>query len=218
MKPRTTKLECPSCGAAGEKEMQKRMCVSQQPALKEGVLSGAYFQWECPGCEKRFFFEDVFLYNDDENMFMVYLVPGFGEPAHEVPTILKTRDEYDTGNSTLRITASYIDFVEKIRVLQAGLDDRVIEAMKVIYSQAYHQTHGENIYNMIFEQTADDGTLVFAVFLENEDFAVDIPADAYEQTKKDFLLLFGETQDSGFIKIDQEWLAQTLKSADAADE
>ncbi len=190
--------------------MQKRICLSENRELREKILNGSFFEWECEKCKKRFFIEDVFLYNDDEKKFMVYFIPGFNKQEQKIPTSIKNNDKYDTGSSTLRVTANFIDFVEKIRIFEAGLDDRVIETMKAVFSQAYKSNKNEVIYNMVFEQTDDAGSLCFAVFLENSDFTIDIPAAAYEQAKTDFFDLFEDTKEEVFLAIDQNWLISIL--------
>lgn len=204
-----TDFKCPGCGAEGTRDTLKRVCVAKTPELKEEILSGSYFEWMCPSCEKRFFIDDVFLYNDDEHKFMVYLVPGHSEGSLKIPTVIKTDENYDTDGSVLRVAASFVDFVEKIHVLEHSLDDRAIEAIKAIYSAAYAEASGEKIYNMIFEGVENE-SLSFAVFLEDEDFIVDIPIEAYEQTKKDFSSLFNEPEEKVFLRIDQDWLAGVL--------
>lgn len=202
-------LKCPGCGADGQRNMTKRVCVSKAPELKEEILSGSFFEWKCPSCGRQFFIDDVFLYNDSDKKFMVYFVPGYGEASLKIPTAVKTDEQYDTDNSVLRVAAGFVDFVEKIRILEEGLDDRAIEAIKAVYSAAYAETNGEKIYNMIFEDHENEA-LNFAVFLEDEDFTVDIPAAAYEQTKKDFSSLFKEPEEKVFLRIDQDWLKEVL--------
>lgn len=217
MKNKTTMLECPSCKTSCSKNMQKRVCISKHPDLRESILNGSFFEWKCPGCQERFFIEDVFLYNDDQRKFMVYLISGYDKRIQKIPTQLKVDDAYDTGNSLLRVTASFVDFVEKIRILEAELDDRIVETMKAVYAQVYYQNHKMVIYNMIFEQLNEDKSLCFAVFLEDKDFVVDIPYEAYKQAYGDFSPLIKEPTEHAFIMIDQTWLVQLLKNNNFAN-
>jgi hypothetical protein len=210
-----TDFNCPGCGQPGTRELKKKVCISKRPELKEDILSGSFFEWECPECGKRFFIDDVFLYNEDELMFMVYYVPGFDKDVLKVPTVIKTDTNYDTEHSVLRVASSFIDFVEKIRILEEGLDDRAIEAIKAVYAAAYREACGADLYNMIFEETAESGALCFAVFLQDKDFTVEIPDEAYRQTKSDFSSLFGEPGEKAFLRIDQDWLAGVLGQNDA---
>jgi hypothetical protein len=207
-------ITCPGCGEPGTREMQKRVCISKHPEIKDDIISGSYFEWKCPKCEKRFFIDDVFLYNDDEHKFMVYYVPGFREDVLKVPTVIKTDADYDTQHSILRVASSFIGFVEKIRILEEGLDDRAIEAVKVLYSAAFSEANGEDVYNMLFEETGESGALCFAVFLEDEDFIIEIPLKAYEETKKNFSAVLHEPEEKVFLRIDQEWLSGALGQSD----
>jgi hypothetical protein len=204
-------VTCPGCGEAGTREILKRACISKHPEIKEDITSGSYFEWKCPKCEKRFFIDDVFLYNDDERKFMVYYVPGFSKDMLEIPTVLKTDADYDTEHSILRVTSGFVDFVEKIKIFEEGLDDRAVEAVKALYSAAFSEANGESVYSMIYEETSESGELCFAVFLKDEDFTAEIPREAYEQVKGNFSGLFGEPEKKAFLRIDQNWLTGTLK-------
>lgn len=203
------KFQCPGCGTEGSRSSDNRICISKNAQLKEEILCGSYFEWRCSSCGKRFFVDDVLLYNDDEKKFMVYYVPGFKKDAFDVPTVLTVDPGYDTENSVLRVAADFVSFAEKIRILEEGLDDRAIEAIKAVYSSAFMESGGKKIYNMIFEE-ADDEAISFSVFLDDEDFIVDIPREAYDRTKADFSSLFREPVIKQLLRIDQDWLAQVL--------
>lgn len=204
------RFECPACGAPGQHEMPGRVCLSQCGGAKDDILSGAYFEWACPACGKRFFVDDVFLYNDDEKKFMVYLVPGCDEQTLPVPTVIKTDARYDTAGSVLRVTAGFVDFTEKIRILEAGLSDRVVEAVKAIYASVHRDTWQEDVYNILFESVGEDGALNFDVFLEKDDFSFGVPRHIYDKTLADFAFL-GDTPEGGaFLLIDQSWLNKRL--------
>ncbi len=209
----TMKFECPECQTSGEHTMQKRICISKTPQLKDAILNGTYFEWVCPGCAKHFFMDDVFLYSDDENKFMVYLVPGYEKETLPVPTLLKTDSDYDTEHSTLRVTAGFIDFAEKIRILEAGLNDCIVEAIKALYASVHSDTWGETVYNILFENIGDNGALHFNVFLEQDDFAFDVPRDVYDKTLSDFSFLCDQKDGEAFLLIDQNWLSTRLGSA-----
>jgi hypothetical protein len=209
----TKQFECPECQTSGQHTMEKRVCISKTPQLKEDIISGTYFEWVCPGCAKRFFVDDVFLYNDDENKFMVYLVPGYDEETLPVPTLLKTDSDYDTAHSTLRVTASFIDFAEKIKILEAGLNDRIVEAIKALYASVHSETWCETVYNILFEGVGENGELNFDVFLEKDDFSFGVPRDVYDKTSSDFSFLCDREEGEAFLLIDQNWLNKKLGSA-----
>ena len=177
---------------------------------KQDILTGAFFEWECPECSNRFFIKNPFLYNDSEHKFMVYYIPDYKEISHKVPTIIKTKKEYDTQSSTLRIATNYVDFVEKIRILESGLDDRIIETVKLLYSKLTLQETGESVYSMVFESLSSDNDLRFAVFLNEKDFEASIPYAVYEKTRDDFAHLFSDETHEAFTVIGQHWVSEKL--------
>ncbi len=209
----TKQFECPECQTPGQHAMEKRVCITKCPELKEDILSGSYFEWSCPGCHRHFFVDDVFLYSDDTHKFMVYLVPGYDEDTLPVPTLIKTDADYDTAHSVLRVAASFVDFTEKVRILEAGLDDRVIEAVKAIYASVHKDTWVEDVYNILFEGIGDGGELNFDVFLEKDDFSFGVPRDIYEKTLSDFSFLRDQKEGEAFLLIDQNWLNKRLSGA-----
>ncbi|MBT3320365.1 MAG: hypothetical protein HN948_02425 [Clostridia bacterium] len=210
MKSNITELICPKCEATGSKEIQKRICIHEHMDFKQDIMSGAFFEWECPGCSERFFIKNPFLYNDSENRFMVYYIPDFEERSHKIPSLIKTKSEYDTDSSTLRIAADYVTFVEKIRILESGLDDRIVETVKLLYSKLTQQETNNLVYSMVFEGGGVNDDLRFAVFLKDNDFEAVIPYTLYEKTRDDFSHLFTDETAEQFIVVDQQWVLDML--------
>ena len=194
-------IECPACHAAGTHEIPPMVDVSSDPALKERLLDGTFFEWTCPECGRSFFVDEVLLCCNADTGYCVYLVPGYEKESLPVPTIYKSRCK-----GTLRVAASFVDFAEKLRIFDAGLNDRVIEAMKAVFATVCQQTGQETVYNMIFEEVRPDGKLGFAVMYKEDDVAVDIPAEAYTHAMEDFDEMLPKGDDGEFIKVDQQWL------------
>ncbi len=210
MSSKSTELICPSCTAAGSKIIQNRICIREHMDSKKDIMSGAFFEWECPGCSERFFIKSPFLYNDSEHKFMIYYIPDFEERAHKIPTLIRTKKEYDTDSATLRVATNYVDFVEKIRILESDLDDRVVETVKLLYSKLTLQETEELVYSMVFEHVGEDSDLHFAVFLENKDFETVVPHAVYEKTRSDFAHLFTSEAADEFIIVDLQWVSENL--------
>lgn len=198
-------IECPACHTSGTHNIPAMADISVNPTLKDSLLNGSFFEWICPGCSRRFFVNEVFLCCNSERGYCVYLVPGFKEDTLPVPTVYKA-----VCNGTLRVTASFVDFTEKLRIFEAGFSDNVIEAMKAVYATVCQQTGQSTVYNMIFDAVQPDGKLGFTVLLEDEDISVNIPPEAYEHAMEDFEKLLSKDSGKVFLKVDQQWLANAL--------
>ncbi len=198
-------IECPACHESASHKIPAMADISADPKLRDSLLDGTFFEWTCPGCRRRFFVDEVFLCCNSEGGYCIYLVPGYKEASLPIPTVYKSKC---TG--TLRVTDSYVEFAEKLRIFDAGMSDRVIEAMKAVYATVCQQTSQDTVYNMIFEEIRPDGNLGFTVMLKDNDVSVDIPAEAYAHAMADFDKLLPQDCGDVFLKVDQQWLAHAL--------
>ena len=205
----TKHFECPNCNAPGEITISPIVRVSETPEAKARVLCGTYFEWECPSCGRRYLFDDVFLYYDDIKNFMVYYVPGFKNKALPVPTLIRTKDGFDWRSSTLRVTARFLDLAEKIRILDAGFDDRVVEAVKYYCHVNFAKTE-QPAQDILFEELDEDGTLFFSVYRGDNCIGLPVPMDMHQRVKADLANLIDTPPEDMFIMVDQRWLADIL--------
>lgn len=114
---------CSSCGLANEISIFPSVDVSTSPELREKVLDGSLFAWECPGCGTVNLAKYPFLYHDPSEKIMVVMTSA-NINADTLP-------EGYTG----RLVRSVGELVEKVRIFDAGLDDIIIEMCKMITLQ-----------------------------------------------------------------------------------
>ena len=70
----TCEVKC-SCDEVFESELWKAVSISDDPDLKNLVLSGQFNVVECPKCHKMFYWEHFFVYQDIANEFIAYVYP-----------------------------------------------------------------------------------------------------------------------------------------------
>ena len=70
----TCEIKC-SCDEVFESELWKAVSISDDPDLKNLVLSGQFNVVECPKCHKMFYWEHFFVYQDIVNEFVAYVYP-----------------------------------------------------------------------------------------------------------------------------------------------
>jgi len=205
-----TTITCPACGTVGTRSAVPVVDIAKDPDILDRLLTGAFFEWTCPGCARRFFANDVLLCLHSEHGYGVYLVPGCKDAVIPVPTIYRSRCR-----GKLRVTASFVHFAEKLRIFEEGLDDRVIEAMKAVYAAASGQCGQGTVCQMYFEAEELDGHLTFAVLREHDETSVGIPREAYERTAEDFCPLFPGDDGGKFVRVDRVWLNSALQNVSA---
>ena len=127
---------CRNCGNAQQLEFISSVNTHHNPELKEEVMSGRHFTWECPHCGSRNIISRPFLYHDPDQRLMILL------------TDLPLRsDELPEGYNG-RLVKSVGELMEKIKIFEAGLDDVVIEICKYITLQELQKDVALKFYSI----------------------------------------------------------------------
>ena len=115
-------FRCPTCGTAFDVQRHDLVNVKENPELKASVLNGDIFLQECPRCDRRHLVGGPLVYLDPDEGVLVML--------SDKPLTLA-----DTGGYTARLVSRAGDLVEKVKIFDAGLDDRAIEMCKYVTKQ-----------------------------------------------------------------------------------
>ena len=115
-------FRCPTCGTAFDVQRHDLVNVKENPELKASVLNGDIFLQECPRCGRRHLVGGPLVYLDPDEGVLVML--------SDKPLTLA-----DTGGYTARLVSRAGDLVEKVKIFDAGLDDRAIEMCKYVTKQ-----------------------------------------------------------------------------------
>lgn len=115
-------FRCPTCGTAFDVQRHDLVNVKENPELKASVLNGDIFLQECPRCGRHHLVGGPLVYLDPDEGVLVML--------SDKPLTLA-----DTGGYTARLVSRAGDLVEKVKIFDAGLDDRAIEMCKYVTKQ-----------------------------------------------------------------------------------
>lgn len=130
----TEQIKCPNCGEAANFEIWESINVDLNPEMREMVLSGNLFNFKCPHCDKEAKLGYPFLYHDMKHKFLIYFCD-----ENDIDKCKKALDDLTKNEETkeiaksekYRIVTSYLQLVEKIKIFESGLDDRMIELLKL---------------------------------------------------------------------------------------
>ena len=116
--------ECPRCDRSQSVRVRNTVDAVAEPELKQQLLARTMMAHECSGCGHSYQITYDFLYLDSSQNLAIELsasaIPrSMGELAPSVP------------GQRRRVVTSWSDLVEKILVFDAGLDDRVVELVKL---------------------------------------------------------------------------------------
>ena len=130
------KVTCAHCGHRYETGLFCRIDTEDRPDLKSMARSLSRYLPRCPSCETHSLkSEHLFVYHQQEDDFLLIYAPMDPEDAMQACLAegLVSEEEFKPQpGRTVRIVRSTIAFREKLKLLDDGLDDHIIETMKVI--------------------------------------------------------------------------------------
>lgn len=140
---RAYNLKCPKCSNAIEANLFDSINVSTSPELRDSFLRDELHKVTCDKCEFAFKVEKNLLYIDSERCFMIYKISLDGkseaEGANQYQAMMTAADEVLPKNCKLpeaHLVFNRTELVERIFLLELGLDVKVIEYIKyLIYMQ-----------------------------------------------------------------------------------
>lgn len=135
---RTVNISCPTCGLQQDVQIYDAINVGTDPQLKDALLHNQLNRVECADCEASFRIDMPLLYNDPGNKILIHWVPelegltrqqileDFDRSMEEMNDVLPG----DIDLPRVRLVLSRVELVELIFVIEAGMNQRVVEYVK----------------------------------------------------------------------------------------
>ncbi len=197
-----TKVSCPACLEESEFRICSFIDVCKDPDLKESIFNRDIFRFSCNECGEEILVAYNCTYLDTDKSFMVALLD-----TDSRDTAIEAKDY------TLRIVRSINEFVEKIALMEDGIDDRIIELYKIMLEDQFEEERaGSEILGIFYAgQNPDDRSLMFYIITQNaENVRAVLSFDTYEAIVKQF------DQNPNMAKpeseINRNWAVRTLQS------
>lgn len=122
-----TQVKCPSCGRESDVELVRSINTEVAPTLKANLLDGSLNVLACE-CGKRTLLAADLLFHDPKAQYYCQVVAA-GETA--MSKAAKAFAESGVAG-TLRLVPSLNGLVEKVKMLESGLEDWALEMVKVL--------------------------------------------------------------------------------------
>jgi hypothetical protein len=139
----TRSVPCPRCGIAATVRIADGVHVARDPELREQVLARDLHRFTCSGCGESTEIDTSFVYTDFSRRHWI-LIAALDELAswRELETRLagEVRRTFDHGSPhahalagglRVRLAFGLVELREKLIVWDAGLDDALVECVKV---------------------------------------------------------------------------------------
>ena len=207
-------ITCPNCKTEQKIKVWESVDIAKSPKEKAKIISGEFFQFKCKKCDFSAPLAYNCLYSDIENKMLIWLIPELTDEVKDKLTTaetLKGDNEHPTNDYIYRIVTTPNELKEKIMINDAGLDDRVVELLKMVYMSQLttltgDKTIAEEAITEMYLDIQDEDKYSFVIFFEKrEPLMIPVNYDVYIKLYADFIEMIEQEHEEKFVEIDFEW-------------
>ena len=188
------KVTCSKCGKESEFLVHDIISTDDSPGMKAKVREGNLFDWKCPHCGAESTLMYPMLYHQPEDKLMIYLMEPDSNDNIEAPE-----------GYTCRVTKDVNAFLEKLAIFDEGLDDRVVELMKLFIVAAMQVERPQIVITDFLFDRDSDGLRFFTVVTGDGDISNAAFSDEAYEGVKDLLAKYPAPES---IRIDAQWAVE----------
>ncbi len=158
------KLVC-FCEHQFESDVPDSVDLGEQPEARRAILEGEFQTIRCPGCGKALKPEFPVLVREPGRT--LFFVPELDRVAY-----YRGKLPYPVGEVD-RVAIGYDELAEKLRIQEAGLDDRVVEVLKYyLLQKVLEHYEGEAEVRLLFSAVEPAGLVFHALGLRDKEVGV----------------------------------------------
>ena len=157
-----TTVKCP-CGNMLTAQLAESLNVKRSPADREKILRGELHRVSCPSCGRQMTVEKPFYYTDlDRNAFFKVLPRGERHLWKIASKNLKTAANFfpnqisQPDGRTLRVIFGMDELREKLVAQDAGMDDRIVELLKVFLTYEHPVLLRRARLRLVFDRVTNE--------------------------------------------------------------
>lgn len=207
---------CSRCGEDTVVPAYSSINTVEQPELKTKVLDGSAFMWQCPHCGTLNLIQYQTLYHDPSEKVMVWLTRGSEELEAQVMAAYSKLEGLD--DYIMRFVDDAGSLIEKIKIFDAGLDDRTMEMTKYVTKMEICESHKDVAEEIMAAQfkffgiSGPDNEITLAYPMNGKMQMVTTGFNVYEDCrgiiKRNSAIMDSAT---GFQRIDTAWVNRFFK-------
>ena len=204
-------LTCPICKLEHSAPLTRRIDLEAGKEAREKLLRGEYFYFSCPDCGYLSELHYGCLALDRPLRLAIYLAEEHDAcPADTAARVAADVPFCQAGDSLLRAVRSAQDLAEKLRIFDAGLDDRLVEICKGAALSQFPAT--ETCYVTDIRYDAAGGREVLRLTLSDgtEDYVLGFDA-LYRQISDQFSPSLPPLRGGGFALVDLDYAAALMR-------
>ncbi len=204
----TTVINCPECNNKQEFTRWESINTTLDPELKQAVRDLSLFRFTCSNCG---YIADVnygFLYHQMEDHVWMHYITNH-DTFDEINNFINTDNEMfknlARNNYLIRIVFSRENLLEKLAIIDVGLDDRVIEILKFMISAYIRDKHGDDFFEDVYFVVGENNSYSLEFVSQGKSIGTyEITNEMYDNVKEDYSPFFEKIPEKNFI-IDIDW-------------
>ncbi len=210
-----TMITCPKCNKEHPFTIWESINTQLDPEMRPAVKDRSAFLFECPTCGEKTYVDYGFLYHQMEDGIMIHYANS-DENAEEIYKMITGDDsaglfrEMLDADYLIRIVRSQNDLREKISIFDEGLDDRIIEIIKLfVLSKFQDENKDYKSIALYYSKNEDDDCI--EIYADNQysgHFV--IPREFYDRLCKEYSGIIPDLRKDDPV-IDRVWALETLK-------
>lgn len=198
---------CPYCHQDNSTYVHPVVSSQNNPKLSKQIVDDIFFNRKCKHCGAKYCLDFSTLYRNDEYRKTICYAHSINDYVEFATSIEETRSMYESAGlfCDVRIVRDRNDLREKTRIISKGLDDRVIEILKVWGIEHLRKDGYNKKIEKALSWVNDDETIEFAFYGEDDEICcLSITMNKYYEIEK---LLGKELRQSKYnqTKIDLDW-------------
>lgn len=193
MKKIMVELTCRNCLYQTHKESETLILPNIEKTLKTALLSDTFFTATCPQCHHKIDFLHPCLYIDQQHAYILCIKAKSDWQKRD-------HDQFFEQRVIKRYVSDHKQIAEKIRILDDGVDDGVVEIIKVTLKKRYPEAIEIHYYDK------DDNGIWFEIDLVDKCLHVAITKTSYERLSATVQRL----DYDHFYEIDEAWAMQQI--------
>jgi hypothetical protein len=165
-------VTCPKCHGHFTAKIFSSVNTDYAEDLAEQIITGEFFKEPCPHCGFRVHLEYQFLYHDMKHWALVWVLNPEANDIEQFSSDMRAKDLFHYNFS--RIVYNTDELKEKVSCLESGRDDRVIELLKMHFTETLHKKD-INISHIFFAYEA--GQSLFYIHPDGDDWVCAVLTD-----------------------------------------
>ncbi|MBI4041113.1 MAG: CpXC domain-containing protein [Deltaproteobacteria bacterium] len=146
---------CCSCGHEFTARLWDAINVTEQKTLKSRLLSGEINLIQCKKCGKKSYIEKELLYHDMNQKLWIQMFPQSERSrwhSLEEENLKKIKKSIKFQKYQFRLTFGREELIEKVRIFESCLDDRIIELLKLRVMEEDEQLKSASDLRILFSR------------------------------------------------------------------